>query len=139
MRASRNALARKLYTDEPIAAKAPRRRRRKGWVGLVIAGIGFISTLTLTTVVYLGVCTRMVEKQYALDHYESLLPALREENANLQIQVRALSKPSRIDRIARTELHMGVPTERIMIVQDDHQRPAHEYAWKGTLQKIGFP
>ena len=138
MRSFKHSLAEKLYTDEPIPLKIVRpRKRKKGWLRLVFVGIGSLSFLTLIVVIYLALCSQIVKKQYALDHVESLLPSLREENSNLKIQVRELSKPSRIDSIARRDLKMEEPAERILIVQDDeHPR---EYAWKGTYQRIGLP
>lgn len=139
---TRRSLARKIYCEEPMGLSVPRtRRRRRNWVHLAFLGAGSLCAVTLLLLLYLGLCTEIVEEQYALDHYEAVLPALREENLDLQVEVRGLSELSRIDRIARSQLHMEIPGSRLMIEEDSNVTAdrGNYYAWKGIVERIGSP
>ena len=137
----REALASKLYYDESLAARpAVKRRERNGWWRLARLGACCILAMTLLVITYLGLCTRIVEEQYALDRCQAQLPALQEQNADLEVQVKALGRLSRIDAIARNELHMGFPKERLVIQEDpEFAETSNTYfAWR-TEKKIAAP
>lgn len=113
----RTALARKLYSEEPMTHhRLPKsKKRRKSWWNLVGIATGFVCAVTVLGVLYLNFCARIVQEQYAFDKLEAVLPVMKEQNANLEIQVKELSRPARIDQIARHDLHMDFPKQRLMI------------------------
>jgi len=131
MKLGKGALARKLYCDSTSSFKAlPSRKRKKGWWGLVVAAMSGLSMVTVVILFYLSVCANIVKEQYKVDQLESVLPQIQEQNADLLIQVRHLTELSRIDRIAKNDLKMGIPDQRFMIVEPGIERVANVDAEK---------
>jgi cell division protein FtsL len=136
-------LSKKLYSEEPLGASpAVHRKMRSDWRALTRLGVFCIFLFTLVVIGYLSLCTKIVEEQYALDRCQAELPVLKDENMKLEIQVKTLSALSRIDRIARTQLHMVYPKERLVIVQeaDVAEFNAPFFAWRlGSGEKNRLP
>lgn len=124
MKLGKGALAKKLYHEAPASFKPLPRKRKKGWWGLVAALMSGLSVVTVVILFYLSLCANIVQEQYKVDHLESILPQVQEENAALLIAVRHLTELSRIDRIARVDLKMGLPDQRFMIVEPGIERVA---------------
>lgn len=74
-----------------------------------------VASIALTLVIYLTLGAKIINIKYKLFQMDANRSKLAEHNALLSIKVQELSALSRIEHIARKDLGMDVPKERIII------------------------
>lgn len=80
-----------------------------------IAGLFLILSVAILLVIYLMLDAKIVNIQYRLSHLETDKVKYVENNSMLALEVEKLSALSRIEQIARKNLGMEAPEERIII------------------------
>ena len=109
---------------EPAKTQTAQRAQRRG--GRILVGLFFFVVCVLVVDALVGdqgvVATMRARKQY--DHLASDLARLRSENAGLREEARRLREdPAAIEEIARRELGLMSPGEKLFIIRDI-DRPA---------------
>jgi cell division protein FtsL len=56
--------------------------------------------------------------EYEISQLESRLRDLRQETSNLRLEAASLSSPERIERVAKRDLHLRLPTTDQVITVD---------------------
>ncbi|MBI2265614.1 MAG: septum formation initiator family protein [Armatimonadetes bacterium] len=74
-----------------------------------------IASTCVLLIFYLTICSLSVGKQYQLIQLRESLSTLAGENETLQIELGRLSSLDRIEKIARRELGMVTPDERLIV------------------------
>jgi cell division protein FtsL len=130
----KQSLARKLYYEESFVPRVLP-KKKKGWAYVARVMAVCIALFTAGFLIYLGLCSRIVQEQYALDRVQNKLAVLNNRHLILEIQVKKLDSLSRIGRIARTKMGMVFPKHRLYI---ELQKGSQDKIW-GFTKKIVMP
>ncbi len=74
-----------------------------------------ILLITLMSICYVGICAQNVKSQYTLSRLKEKKIALEKTRLNLKLEVSRLNSLERIETIARRELGMAHPPNRLII------------------------
>ena len=74
-----------------------------------------ILLVTLMSICYVGICAQNVKSQYTLSRLKEQKMALEKTRLNLKLEVSRLNSLERIETIARRELGMAHPPNRLII------------------------
>ncbi|MBW2688971.1 MAG: cell division protein FtsL [Deltaproteobacteria bacterium] len=79
---------------------------------------GFIALLLVVSLFFVWSRVQVTRLNYEISTYESTLRGLRQETSNLRLEAASLSNPERIERVARKELHLRLPSPDQVITVD---------------------
>lgn len=80
--------------------------------------LGFIALLLMVSLFFVWSRVQVTSLEYEISQLESHLRGLRQETSNLRLEAASLSSPERIERVARKELHLRLPTADQVITVD---------------------
>lgn len=80
--------------------------------------LGFIALLLLVSLFFVWSRVQVTSLEYEISQLESHLRDLRQETSNLRLEAASLSSPERIERVAKKELHLRLPTSDQVITVD---------------------
>lgn len=79
---------------------------------------GFIALLLAVSLFFVWSRVQVTSLEYEISQMESSLRELRQNRSNLRLEAASLSNPERIERVARKELHLRLPTaEQVITVE----------------------
>lgn len=80
--------------------------------------LGFIALLLMVSLFFVWSRVQVTGLEYEISQLESRLRDLRQETSNLRLEAASLSSPERIERVAKKELHLRLPTADQVITVD---------------------
>lgn len=80
--------------------------------------LGFIALLLMVSLFFVWSRVQVTSLEYEISQLESRLRGLRQETSNLRLEAASLSSPERIERVARKELHLRLPTADQVVTVD---------------------
>ncbi len=80
--------------------------------------LGFIALLLMVSLFFVWSRVQVTSLEYEISQLESRLRGLRQETSNLRLEAASLRSPERIERVARKELHLRLPTADQVITVD---------------------
>ena len=80
--------------------------------------LGFISLLLMVSLFFVWSRVQVTSLEYEMSLLESKLRGLREEASNLSLEAASLRDPERIERVARKELNLRLPSSEQVITVD---------------------
>lgn len=80
--------------------------------------LGFIALLLMVSLFFVWSRVQVTSLEYEISQLESRLRGLRQETSNPRLEAASLSSPERIERVARKELHLRLPTADQVITVD---------------------
>lgn len=72
--------------------------------------LGFIALLLAVSLFFVWSRVQVTSLDYEISQLESNLRSVRQEASNLSLEAASLSNPERIERVARKELNLRLPT-----------------------------
>ncbi len=78
----------------------------------------FISLLLLVSLFFVWSRVQVTSLEYEMSQLETTLRGLRQEATNLSLEAASLRDPARIERVARTELNLRLPSSEQVITVD---------------------
>ncbi len=76
---------------------------------------GFIALLLAVSLFFVWSRVQVTGLEYEISKLESSLRGLRQETSNLRLEAASLSNPERIERVARRELNLRLPSAEQVI------------------------
>ena len=70
----------------------------------------FIVLLLSVSIFFVWSRVQVTALEYEMSHLESKLRHLKQETSNLRLEAASLRSPERIERVARKELHLRLPS-----------------------------
>jgi len=80
--------------------------------------LGFISLLLVSSLFFVWSRVQVTGFEYDLSQMESTLREMRQETASLRLEAASLRSPERIERVARNELGLRLPSPEQVITVD---------------------
>ena len=80
--------------------------------------LGFISLLLMVSLFFVWSRVQVTSLEYEMSQLESKLRGLRQEASNLSLEAASLRDPERIERVARKELNLRLPSSEQVITVD---------------------
>jgi len=80
--------------------------------------LAFISLLLLVSLFFVWSRVQVTSLEYEMSQLESSLRGLRQEATNLSLEAASLRDPQRIERVARKELNLHLPSSEQVITVD---------------------
>lgn len=80
--------------------------------------LGFISLLLMVSLFFVWSRVQVTSLEYEMSQLESKLRSLRQEASNLSLEAASLRDPERIERVARKELNLRLPSSEQVITVD---------------------
>jgi cell division protein FtsL len=80
--------------------------------------LGFISLLLMVSLFFVWSRVQVTSLEYEMSQLESKLRGLRQEASNLSLEAASLRDPQRIERVARKELNLRLPSSEQVITVD---------------------
>jgi cell division protein FtsL len=80
--------------------------------------LGFIALLLVVSLFFVWSRVQVTSLDYEISQLESTLRGLRQETSNLRLEAASLSNPERIERVARNELNLHLPSAEQVITVD---------------------
>ena len=80
--------------------------------------LGFISLLLMVSLFFVWSRVQVTSLEYEMSKLESKLRGLRQEASNLSLEAASLRDPERIERVARKELNLRLPSSEQVITVD---------------------
>ena len=80
--------------------------------------LGFIALLLLVSLFFVWSRVQVTSLEYEMSQLESRLRNLRQERSNLRLEAASLRSPERIERVARQELRLRLPSADQVITVD---------------------
>ena len=80
--------------------------------------LGFIALLLAVSLFFVWSRVQVTSLDYEISKLEGTLRDLRQETSNLRLEAASLSSPERIERVARKELHLRLPSAEQVITVD---------------------
>ena len=71
---------------------------------------GFIALLLAVSLFFVWSRVQVTGLEYEISKLESSLRGVKQETSNLRLEAASLSNPERIERVARKELNLRLPT-----------------------------
>ena len=84
----------------------------------LIPVLGFISLLLMVSLFFVWSRVQVTSLEYEMSQLESKLRGLRQEASNLSLEAASLRDPERIERVARKELNLRLPSSEQVITVD---------------------
>lgn len=78
----------------------------------------FISLLLLVSLFFVWSRVQVTSLEYEMSQLQTTLRDLRQEATNLSLEAASLRDPKRIERVARTELNLRLPSSEQVITVD---------------------
>lgn len=78
----------------------------------------FISLLLLVSLFFVWSRVQVTSLEYEMSQLQTTLRGLRQEATNLSLEAASLRDPKRIERVARTELSLRLPSSEQVITVD---------------------
>ena len=80
--------------------------------------LGFIALLLMVSLFFVWSRVQVTSLEYEMSQLESTLRNLRQETSNLRLEAASLRSPERIERVARRDLHLRLPSADQVITVD---------------------
>jgi cell division protein FtsL len=80
--------------------------------------LGFIALLLSVSLFFVWSRVQVTSLEYDMSQLQSTLRDLRQETSNLRLEAASLRSPERIERVARQELHLRLPSADQVITVD---------------------
>lgn len=80
--------------------------------------LGFIALLLMASLFFVWSRVQVTSLEYEISQLESTLRETRQETSNLRLEAASLRNPERIERVARKELGLRLPTAEQVITVD---------------------
>jgi cell division protein FtsL len=80
--------------------------------------LAFISLLLMVSLFFVWSRVQVTSLEYEMSQLESKLRGLRQEASNLSLEAASLRDPQRIERVARKELNLRLPSSEQVITVD---------------------
>ena len=80
--------------------------------------LGFIGILLAVSLFFVWSRVQVTGLEYEISQLESTLRAQKQETSNLRLEAASLSNPERIERVARKELNLRLPSAEQVITVD---------------------
>ena len=80
--------------------------------------LAFISLLLMVSLFFVWSRVQVTSLEYEMSQLESKLRGLRQEANNLSLEAASLRDPERIERVARKELNLRLPSSEQVITVD---------------------
>lgn len=80
--------------------------------------LGFIALVLAVSLFFVWSRVQVTGLEYQISQFESNLRDLRQETASLRLEAASLSSPERIERVARKELNLRLPSADQVITVD---------------------
>ena len=80
--------------------------------------LAFISLLLMVSLFFVWSRVQVTSLEYEMSQLESKLRGLRQEASNLSLEAASLRDPERIERVARKELNLRLPSSEQVITVD---------------------
>ncbi len=80
--------------------------------------LGFIALLLSVSLFFVWSRVQVTSLEYEMSQVESTLRDLRQETSNLRLEAASLRSPERIERVARQELRLRLPSSDQVITVD---------------------
>lgn len=80
--------------------------------------LGFISLLLMVSLFFVWSRVQVTSLEYEMSKLESKLRGMRQEASNLSLEAASLRDPERIERVARKELNLRLPSSEQVITVD---------------------
>jgi len=84
----------------------------------LIPVLGFISLLLMVSLFFVWSRVQVTSLEYEMSQLESKLRGLHQEGSNLSLEAASLRDPQRIERVARKELNLRLPSSEQVITVD---------------------
>ena len=84
----------------------------------IVPVLGFIALLLVVSLFFVWSRVQVTSFEYEISQLESQLRSLRQETSNLRLEAASLRSPERIERVARNELNLQLPTADQVITVD---------------------
>ncbi len=84
----------------------------------LIPVLGFISLLLAASLFFVWSRVQVTTLEYDISQLESTLREMRQETASLRLEAASLRNPERIERVARKELGLRLPTSEQVVTVD---------------------
>jgi cell division protein FtsL len=84
----------------------------------IVPVLGFIALLLAVSLFFVWSRVQVTSLDYEISKLESTLRDLRQETSNLRLEAASLRSPERIERVARKELNLRLPSaEQVITVE----------------------
>ena len=80
--------------------------------------LAFISLLLMVSLFFVWSRVQVTSLEYEMSKLQSKLRGLRQEASNLSLEAASLRDPERIERVARKELNLRLPSSEQVITVD---------------------
>ena len=80
--------------------------------------LGFIGILLAVSLFFVWSRVQVTSLEYEISQLESSLRDQKQETSNLRLEAASLSNPERIERVARKELNLRLPSAEQVITVD---------------------
>lgn len=80
--------------------------------------LGFIAILLIVSLFFVWSRVQVTGLEYEISQLESTLRSQQQETSNLRLEAASLSNPERIERVAKRELGLRLPTAEQVITVD---------------------
>jgi len=80
--------------------------------------LGFIALMLSASLFFVWSRVQVTGLEYEMSQLESTLRDLRQEESTLRLEAASLRSPERIERVARKELHLRLPSADQVITVD---------------------
>jgi cell division protein FtsL len=84
----------------------------------LIPVLGFIALLLMVSLFFVWSRVQVTSLEYEMSQLEGKLRDLRQDATNLTLEAASLSNPERIERVARKELSLRLPSSEQVITVD---------------------
>ena len=81
----------------------------------IVPVLGFIALLLAVSLFFVWSRVQVTSLDYEISKLESTLRDLRQETSNLRLEAASLRSPERIERVARKELNLRLPSAEQVI------------------------
>jgi len=84
----------------------------------IVPVLGFIALLLAVSLFFVWSRVQVTSLEYEISQLESSLRGVRQETSNLRLEAASLSSPERIERVAKKELSLRLPSaEQVITVE----------------------
>lgn len=84
----------------------------------IVPVLGFIALLFAVSLFFVWSRVQVTSLEYEISQLESSLRGVRQETSNLRLEAASLSSPERIERVAKKELNLRLPSaEQVITVE----------------------
>ena len=77
--------------------------------------LGFIALLLAVSLFFVWSRVQVTGLEYEISQFQSSLRAVQQETSNLRLEAASLSSPERIERVAKKELNLRLPSAEQVI------------------------